>query len=350
MCYNKKEGSERRGFLAAFEINCALRSMSLSDMNVVKIKSYAKLNLTLEISGVKDGYHQLDSLVTSVDVFDLIVLKKRKDKLSSVTMKGMGSECIPPEANVALKAAELFSETFETSGADIVVYKNIPMNAGMGGSSADAAGVLNGMAQLYGVKDRDKLKDLADRLGSDTGYMLSGGFARIQGRGEKVTPLDLANKLHFLLLIPQGGVSSKACYQKYDELPKTLEWRENQTEALIAALQKNNLEEGGMYLMNDLFVPALHLNPNVQTTREEALSFSPLGVTMTGSGSGVIAMFDNKELCEWAQSRYKGKSRAYVVSTLTPDYQKTEKTKGKRQFHFRNPFCLSQDEIDEAKE
>lgn len=319
-------------------------------MNVVKIKSYAKLNLTLEILGVKEGYHQLDSLVTSVDVFDLIVLRKRKDKLSSVTMKGMGSECIPPETNVALQAAELFSERFGTSGADIVVYKNIPMNAGMGGSSADAAGVLNGMAQLYGVEERGPLKELADRLGSDTGYMLTGGFARMQGRGEKVTPLSLTSKLHFLLLIPQGGVSSKACYQKYDELPRTLEWRENQTDALIAALQRNDLEEGGRYLMNDLFVPALHLNPNVQQAREEALSFSPLGATMTGSGSGVVAMFDCKELCEWAQSRYRGKSRAYVISTCTPDYQKAEKAKVERRGYFRNPFCLSQDEIDEAKE
>ena len=314
-------------------------------MNAVKIKSYAKLNLTLEILGVEGGYHILDSLVASVDMSDLLVLKKRKDKLSSVTMKGMGSESIPPEDNVAWKAAELFSEAFGTGGAEITVYKNIPMNAGMGGSSADAAGVLNGMAKLYGVEDRDALKALADSLGSDTGYMLSGGFARMQGRGEKVTPLDLKNKLHFLLLVPEEGVSSKACYQKFDELPRTLEWRESQTDALIAALRKNDLNEGGRYLMNDLFVPALHLNPSVKKAKEEALSFSPLGATMTGSGSGVVAMFESKELCEWAQSRYRGKSRAYVVSTITPDYQK-----GKKGFQFRNPFVLSQDEIEKAKE
>ena len=158
---------------------------------MVKIKSYAKINLTLEILGVEGGYHLLDSLVASVDMFDLIVLKKRKDKLSRVVMKGMGSESIPPEKNVALKAAELFSETFSKGGAEITVYKNIPIGAGLGGSSADAAGVLNGMAKLYGVEDREKLKALADSLGSDTGYMLSGGFARMQGRGEKVTPLKI---------------------------------------------------------------------------------------------------------------------------------------------------------------
>ena len=77
----------RRVFPAAF----------LKDMRLIKIKSYAKLNLTLEITGVENGYHLLDSLVANIDLFDLLVLKKRKGALSSVTMKGMGSESIPPE-------------------------------------------------------------------------------------------------------------------------------------------------------------------------------------------------------------------------------------------------------------
>ena len=110
-------------------------------------------------------------------------------------------------------------------------------------------------------------------------------------------------------------------------------------------MRQNNVNEAGRYLMNDLFVPALHLNQNVETAKREALSFSPLGATMTGSGSGVIALFETKELCEWAKSRYKGKFRAYVVSTLTPDYTKTRKT-----IAFRNPFVLSEEEIEEANQ
>ncbi len=309
---------------------------------MVKIKSYAKVNLTLEIQGVENGYHLLDSLVASVDVFDLLVLRRRKGKLSRVTMKGMGSETIPPEHNIALKAAERFSEVFGIDGADVTVYKNIPMNAGMGGSSADCAGVLRGMAKLYNVRDEDKLKEIADSLGSDTGYMLTGGFARMQGRGEKVTPLNLNNKLHFLLLLPSEGVSSKSCYQKYDELPRTLEWRESATEGLIDCLRKNSLNEGGMYLMNDLFVPALHLNEGVKTAYDEASSFSPIGVTMTGSGSGVVALFETKELCEWAKSRYKGKCKSYVLSTVVPDYQNEKRSL------FRNPFALSDEELEDA--
>ena len=326
----------RRVFPAAF----------LMVMRSIKIKSYAKINLTLEIKGVENGYHLLDSLVANIDLFDLLVIKKKKGALSGITMKGMGSESIPPEKNNALKAAEAFSAWFGTDGADITVYKNIPIGGGLGGSSADVVGVLNGMAALYNVTDREKLKELADTLGSDTGYMLNGGFARMQGRGERVTKLNLTNKLHFLLICPSSEVSAGACYRAYDTQPKTLEYRGCQTETCIDLLGKNDLNEGGRYLMNDLFRAAYSLNADVGKAYEEALSFSPLGVTMSGSGSCVFAMFETRELCEWAKSRYKGKFRTYVVQTVIPDYTAAFK----KTVEWRNPFVLSKEEIEEASE
>ena len=81
-------------------------------MNTVRINAYAKVNLTLEIVGEKDGYHLLDSLVASVDIADSLVISKRKDALSTVIMHGLGSESIPPEKNNAWKAAEAFSKAF----------------------------------------------------------------------------------------------------------------------------------------------------------------------------------------------------------------------------------------------
>ncbi len=305
-------------------------------MNRVKIKSYAKINLTLEITGVDGGYHTLDSLVANVDIFDLLVIKKRKGKLSAITMKGMGSESIPPEKNNALKAAELFSEEFQTDGVDITVYKNIPVGAGLGGSSADVVGVLNGMAILYGVTDRERLKVLADRLGSDTGYMLNGGFARIKGRGEQVESLDLSNELHALLICPPDGVSAKECYRIYDESPKTLEYRGCPAEDCIKFLRENQTDEVGRCLMNDLFRPSVAINGDVGKAYEEGESFSPLGTCMTGSGSAVFALFETKELCQWAKSRYRGKFRAYVIQTVIPDYLHG----GRLQKGWKSPYAL----------
>ncbi len=315
-------------------------------MNGVKIKSYAKINLTLEITGVEEGYHLLDSLVANVDIYDLLVLRKRKGALSRITMKGLGSESIPPERNNALKAAEAFSAAFGTDGVDITVYKNIPIGAGLGGSSADVSGVLNGMAALYQITDREKLKEIADSLGSDTGYMLNGGFARMRGRGEDVERLPLQNKLHFLLLCPPTSVSTKACYAAYDTQPKTLEYRGCPTEDCIRALAQSSASEGGMYVMNDLFRAACSLNGQVGQAYEELERFSPLGVCMTGSGSGVFAWFETRELCEWAKSRYKGKFKAIVTQTVVPDYTAV----GKRKTGWRNPFVLSEEEIEQAEE
>ena len=306
-------------------------------MKKITIKAYAKVNLTLEIVGEAGGYHLLDSCVASVDMYDQIVLKTRKDKLSAVTMKGMGSESIPPESNNALKAAEAFSKAFDVNGVDITVYKNIPMGAGLGGSSADVAGVLNGMAALYGVTDREKLGWIADGLGSDTKYMLNGGFARMQGRGERLTSLDIDAKLYMLLLCPDTSVSSGACYKAYDQMPKPQTRAEDSaTEKFIAALRQKDIKEAGRCLMNDLYLPAASLNADVKKAYEESLAFSPLGAVMTGSGSCVLSLFETKELCEWAKSRYKGKFRAYTVSTLIPD---NKKKKG-----LKNPFILSEDE------
>ena len=287
-------------------------------MNTVRIKAHAKINLTLEILGVENGFHMLDSLVASLDLHDLIVLKKRKDKLSSVTMKGMGSESIAPETNNALKAAERFSARFNTCGADIIVYKNIPMGAGLGGSSADASGVLRGMAKLYGIKDEKALGEIADGLGSDTKYMLFGGFARMQGRGEKVTPIAVDERLHFLLICPSTSVSAGACYKKYDELPMTLQWKESATQGAIEALQRKDVNGAGRYLTNDLYVPAMHLNKDVEQAFMEAESFSPIATVMTGSGSCVLALFETKELCDWAKSRYRGKFQTFVAHTVKP--------------------------------
>ena len=299
-------------------------------MNETTVRAYAKVNLTLEIVGREDGYHQLDSLVASVDVCDTICLKKRKGKLSSIWMHGQGSESIPPEKNNALMAAERYSERFNTDGADITVHKDIPIGAGMGGSSADVAGVLIGMQRLYGVATEQELESLAEQLGSDVKYILKGGYARMQGRGEILTPIEnVKQPLHLLMFYPSTGVSSGACYREYDRQNET-DNPTGCTERAISALIEGEIEEVGRQLKNDLYLPAATLCTDVKTALEAALSFAPLGAVMTGSGSAVLAVFETAELCRYAKSRYKGKFRTAVLKTFDPQ---------KKSF-LKSPFAL----------
>ncbi|MBQ8885659.1 MAG: 4-(cytidine 5'-diphospho)-2-C-methyl-D-erythritol kinase [Clostridia bacterium] len=289
-------------------------------MITARVKARAKINLTLAITGVRDGFHLLDSFVASLDLADQITLKKRKDKQVNVTMRGV-REPIDLEKNTAYLAARRFLERFSTDGADIAVSKNIPMAAGLGGSSADAAGVLVGMAKLYGVTDERAVGEIADSVGSDVKYMLQGGFCRMQGRGERLFYLDkVTEKLYFLLLCPETGVSSGACYKKYDEIHPEILFSEpkqcdQNTEKCIDAFLRGEVQEAGRYLMNELFEPAAALNPDVLTAMEEVRAFSPLGACMTGSGSAVFAAFESRELRDWAKSRYRGKFRLVCAET-----------------------------------
>ena len=302
----------------------------MRQMNTVRLNAHAKVNLTLDITGIEGGYHTLDSLVVTVSLSDRIVVKRRKDSLVRVAMHGMGSEGIPPEENNAVKAAEGFVSRFSTTGADITVYKNIPVGAGLGGSSADAAGVIRAMAKLYAISDMGALKSLADGFGSDTGYLLTGGFARMRGRGELIEKLPMP-ELHMLLICPQSGVSSGACYREYDRLGKSQEPR------TARALELMGTPEWAVRLCgNDLAEAAISLNPDVGVALSEARSFSPLGAGVTGSGSAAFAIFETKELCEWAKSRYRGKFRTYVVHSVDPETDKSKKMK--------NPFALVEGE------
>ena len=292
------------------------------------VKSYAKINLTLDIVGRVDEFHALDSFVAGLDIFNLVTVKKRKDKLVSGRLKGMGMDAVPFESTTVCKVAEAFIDRFGVSGVDITVYENIPVGAGLGGSSADAAGALKAMCKIFGVAI-EECYELANKYGSDIRYMLEGGFARMTGKGERIEKLENSNleSLNFLLLCPQTPTLAKDCYREYDRIEKQALLR---TEQAIAAYLDGDLQTLGLALGNDLFEPAKSLNADVGRAYEELLSFSPLGVSMTGSGSCVFALFENREFCEWAKSRYKGKFRAIVCRTFDEQHSKI----------FKNPFAL----------
>lgn len=301
-------------------------------MNTAKALSYAKLNLTLDVCGTENGYHRLDSLVVTINLYDKIIVKKRKDSLVGITMHGMGSEEIPFGQNNAVRAAEAFVNRFHTAGAEITVFKNIPMGAGLGGSSADAAGVLNALAKLYGIGDGQAIGEIADALGSDVKYLLRGGFARMGGRGERIERLGECPEMHFLLLCPKNGVSTAECFGRYDALGVRHEPR---TGRCLAAWKGMGTEAGAKLFGNDLYEAAAELEPDAAEALRTLKNFSPLGASMTGSGSAAFGLFETRELAAWAKSRYHGKFRAYCV-----DAAETIKSK-----KWRNPFVLGADEI-----
>ncbi len=282
-------------------------------MNEARVKIPAKVNLTLNITGKSSGKHLIDSVVTTIDVFDVVNVKKRKDGLLNCIMHGMGSEYIPHEQNNAVRAAELFIKKYSVNGADITVWKNIPMGAGLGGSSADAAGVLKALQQIYGTDD--SIYEIAEEAGSDVKYMMQGGYARIGGFGERVTLSESKLKLYFLFIVPKSGVSTAECYSRYDLTPDGL--RTN-SDTAFRAVEEGDYTLLSKSLYNALYAPARLINPDVESALYQAYSFDPSGACMTGSGSAVYALFENDAMCRWAQSRYSGNFFTFCAKTYIP--------------------------------
>lgn len=282
-------------------------------MNSVTVRTYGKLNLTLDILGREGDFHMLDSIVCTVDLSDRVTVRRRKDGLVRIFMHGMGSEAISPEENNAFRAAEAFVKDYGTKGADITVHKNIPMGAGLGGSSADAAGTIDALFRLYGAPQAEK-KAFADRFGSDTGYLLTGGAARLRGRGERVERIDIPD-FYALLVCPERRVSTAECYQKFDELKSPEPPR---SERAAEELARGNLEWAARLFGNHLTRAAEGLEPEVGRTLGRLRSLSPLCACMTGSGSACYAVFAARELAEWARSRYRGGGDLFIVKNIEP--------------------------------
>ena len=258
-------------------------------MRKIVVKAPAKINLTLDVLGTEGKFHEIKTLVSTINVYDKITVKTRKDSRISLDMKGIVVDCDMAENN-AYKAAKLYMDNVSTMGADITIEKHIPIGAGLGGSSADIAGVLIGMQKAY--KQNADLLSLANSLGSDSGYLLSGGYAVLTGRGEKIVQKNISQKLHLLIITDSKSVSSRASYKAFDKLEKTFKPCTAQAEK---ALKEGNFEKFCSVIKNDLYWGSCTLNENISVNLVNLKRVGAPAQLMTGSGSAVVGIFKDKK-------------------------------------------------------
>lgn len=284
-------------------------------MNTVKVNAFAKVNLYLDIVGAKGEYHQLDTLVTSITLFDAITISKRSDNCVNLLMRGACAKDVPlGEDNNAVKAARAFIIKNNLGvGVDIIIDKKIPVGGGLGGSSADIAGTLIGMQALF--KTDCDIKQIADSLGSDSGYMLTGGWARLNGRGDIVTELsEIDKKLDLIILMPKGGCSTKDVFALYDSEPSSI--KENGVNRLIDQLLSGDIANCVLY--NALQAPAERLNGGIKAAFTALKATGAKKVFLSGSGSAVCGVFDSETALDAAYDSLKSQGQnAYKAQTLT---------------------------------
>jgi len=270
----------------------------------------AKINLYLDIVGKRnDGYHEIESVMQSVTLYDRLVLKPFKEGIKILSDEPgipLGRE------NLCYKAAELFlKKTKIKQGLQIEIHKTIPRKAGLGGGSADAAATLWGMNKLFGVRvPLIILSKWASLLGADVPFCLRGGTSLVRGKGEILIPLPSLKDGWLVLLDPGIPVSTSWVYEKIrGELTK----KKLSAKLLATLVEKEGLLGISKFLYNRLEGVVLERFPVMKAVKKEMMQARAKGTLMTGSGSIIFGMVENKKEGESLRSKLQGRGKVYLV-------------------------------------
>ncbi|MBM7841061.1 4-diphosphocytidyl-2-C-methyl-D-erythritol kinase [Alkalihalobacillus xiaoxiensis] len=255
------------------------------------IKAPAKINLSLDVLKKRDdGYHEVEMIMTMVDLADRVDLALRVDGKISVDV----SEGFVPsdERNFAYQAAALLKKRFRVRhGVHIYITKRIPVAAGLAGGSSDAAATLKGLNQLWELGlSLDELAELGAEIGSDVSFCVYGGTALATGRGERIEALPSPPPLWVVLAKPPIGVSTKDVYGglKVDKA------KPGNTKAMIEALHNQDAQAIFSLLHNTLEDVTLRLHPEVKRIKEQMKRFGADAVLMSGSGPTVFGLVEKE--------------------------------------------------------
>ena len=255
----------------------------------ITVRCPAKLNLFLEVLERRpDGYHNLDTVMQAVDLYDELEIAAQPGSELSLECSDPALPC--DERNLVLRAAlALRRATDCRSGARFRLTKRIPMQAGLGGGSSDAAGALVGLNRAWGLGlPTEPLRQIAATVGSDVAFFLYGGTARCRGRGELVEPVPVTAPFHYVLLFPGVGVSTAEAYAR---LRFPLTPLAPSATMLLDSLLAGDVPGLGRSLFNRLEGPAFGIHPRLAEAKSR-LAASGLfqGVCMTGSGSALFGL------------------------------------------------------------
>ncbi len=253
---------------------------------VFKAKAYAKTNLYLDIVGKREnGYHDIDTIMQSVSVYDTVTLQLKSNGFSVKC----DDQLLCGEDNIAFKACVAFAEHCGyNGGADVYIKKRIPVAAGMGGGSADAAAVLLLLNKATGKHvSLDELTEIAAKLGADVPFFLIGGTARAQGIGERLSALPSA-KLYFVFLKQFEKQSTGKMYSVLD----TVKYPKNgNIDSLIDGLKNTDIEKISSNIFN-----AFEFCWDFPKMVKPFADFNSIKVFLSGSGPTVCAVFSSEEL------------------------------------------------------
>jgi 4-diphosphocytidyl-2-C-methyl-D-erythritol kinase len=289
-------------------------------MSLLK-KSPCKVNLLLNILGKRpDGFHELETIMQPVNLFDEICFERGG--------KGVRLSCseksLPIDSrNLAFRAAESFLEAANISGGvEIHLEKKIPLAAGLGGGSGNAATTLLALNELFGQPlTPEGLYEIAALLGSDVPFFLQNKPALATGRGEKIQPLEDFPALRgraFFLVHPGFGISTPWAYQNLARFPAALNGKKGRAVKLISLLETANLKTAANKFYNSLEAPVLEKFPILELFQEFLCKNGALVTLMSGSGSTTFAIAENVSFAESLAEKFKFKFGRNCWTAVVP--------------------------------
>ena len=281
---------------------------------MVTVEANAKINLTLDILGKRpDGFHEVAMVMQTIGLHDTLVMEKtERDIELSINVPWLKAD----EKNLAWRAAELIRQEYGLEGGvRIELTKRIPVAAGLAGGSADAAAVLKGMNDLYGLQlDEEKLCELGARLGSDIPFCIMGGTMLATGRGEVLTRLSDMPETWVVLAKPRISVSTAWAYQNYDEQGAD---RHPDNEAIKQAIDRGNRKAVAGLLCNVLESVTIKKYDVIAEYKQMMLDKGAMASMMSGSGPTVFGLARNREQAEAIANVLRQNTNADVFVTRT---------------------------------
>lgn len=278
------------------------------------VKSPAKINIGLRVlSKRKDGYHDIETIFHTVKIFDLINVKIKSSKNTKITVK-TNLKKINNENNICYKAVELFLKTFKIEAPnhiDIRIQKKIPIGAGLGGGSSNAASILKILTRHFAIKERYwyLLRKIALELGSDVPFFLIGNSCHALSRGELLTKLPLF-KIRYRILIVNPGIeiSTKWAYKAL-RVRNTSVQVENKLDRIYTFTLKRSKN-----IVNDFEDVVFKKNPGVKHIKEKMYKTGAVFSLMSGSGSTVFGFYKKEARLSRAQNYFKKKKYKTFIS------------------------------------
>jgi 4-diphosphocytidyl-2-C-methyl-D-erythritol kinase len=259
----------------------------------MKINSNAKINLALAVKYKRpDGFHEIESIFQEIDIFDEISLQKNNKILFQTD-----SLEVPGDANnICIKAATAICKKYQVPGVKIKLIKHIPVGAGLGGGSSNAAAVLMGVKNLYDLKmSYSELSALAAELGSDVPFFLKGGSAYVTGRGEVLRSITMNRNYFVLLAFPGQSISTAWAYKN---LNLALTKNDSVYKLIGFKFQGLNTSDFGSEFYNDFENTVFKAFPGLGTIKRILYDNGADYAAMSGSGSTIFGIYNQREQAE----------------------------------------------------